>query len=291
MEPTYFKYMVRAYGLEFYCKVLEVVSDYNTSYTFSFGGKNDYCFIASMTSPKYIPYIDRIEYGEKCIKDGSLTKSGGTVKLVKAALWTMKHLFAPHIKRFELQDESYIYCMEGSKKFKLRLGYDMIIKYNKTWYEYHFDAQLPNNTINKYKIYKSIITILDTESRPYDIAIKSYPYIKKYEDEWRTTNSPREFMEAIRKKYGMNQYCYEVGGWLDAFFEDLGINIFNKDWFIDVDTVTQPDGYEIFTSTAEMKGSGKKKQLNKTAKRSKYTIKSQRPKYCIGYIDSYDENN
>jgi hypothetical protein len=279
--------MVRAYDIEFYCKISEVISDYGTSYTFSFGGANDYCFIASMKSPKNIPYIDRIEYGEKCIKDGVLS-SGGTVKLVKAALWTMKHLFKHHITRFELQDESYIYCMKGSKRFKLRLGYDMIIKYNKTWYEHHFGAELP---INTYNTYKSMIKILDSESIPYEAAVKSYPYIKKYEEEWRSTSSPREFIEAIRKKYGTEQYCYEVGGWLDGFFEDLGISIYNREWFIDAKNVIQPPGYEIFLSTTEMKGAGKKKKFNKTAKRSKYVIKSEKPKYCIGWIDSYDEND
>lgn len=284
MKQTTFKYMVHAYGLEFYCKVLEVVSDYNTSYTFSFGGKNDFCFVASMSSPEYIPYIDRVEYGEKCIKNALLPKSGGSVSLVKAALWTMITLF-PHITHFNLQDESYIYCINDSKQFKLRLGYDMIIKYNKTWYEYHFDAVLPDNIYNHYK---ELISVLDNEQIPFEDAVKKYNYIKPYEEEWRASHSPREFIQLIRKKYGNEEYCYRVGKWLDSFFEDMGINIYNTKWFISSKSVTEPQSYQLFTSTIDMKGAGKK--LNKTIKRAKYRIRKNSG-YCIGYIDSYDEND
>jgi hypothetical protein len=262
--------------------VLEVITDYNTTYTFSFGGTNDYCFIASMSSPDYIPYIDRVEYGEKCIKTAILSKSGGTVKLVKTALWTMFKLF-PHITHFNLQDESYIYCMENSKQFKLRLAYDMIIKYNKTWYEYHFGAVLPED---KYNHYKQLLTILDTEQISFDDAIKNYTYIKPYEAEWKSSHSPREFIQQIKKTYGTEQYCYKLGKWLDSFFEDMGINIFNTLWQIPSTHLVEPESYELFTSTVNMRGGNK---LQKTLKRTKYRIKKNCG-HSIGYVNSYDTN-
>lgn len=56
---TVFKYAVNGFGTSFYCKVTELEARGPVFYSFAFGGKDPFCFVAAMDPSKdYIPYID-----------------------------------------------------------------------------------------------------------------------------------------------------------------------------------------------------------------------------------------
>ena len=52
-------------------------------------------------------------------------------------------------------------------------------------------------------------------------------FLKKYKDIYDRARTPREFINMLRNKYG-EQYCFEVGSWLNGYMEFLKINIFDE---------------------------------------------------------------
>jgi hypothetical protein len=275
MSETIFKYAVNGFGNSFYCKVTELDARGSVFYSFAFGGKDTFCFIAAMDPNKdYIPYIDRVEYNESCVKEGSLDEVGGTAQLVKCALWTMKTLF-PHITKFKLLDDSYIYCKRGSKEAKMSLAYDMIFKRNHTWYEDKFKAYLPSTLMEEYKT--SVLTI-DKPLAPFQYVSNIIPKIHKYKEEYESSSTPREFIQAIRNKYG-KKYCFELD-WLVQYSEMLGIQYFKHAWEIDIMDVHKPDGYELFTSTAPIKGGFLRHQTRKVRRKTGHG--------SVGFADTFE---
>jgi hypothetical protein len=248
--------MIRSNGAEYYAKVVELIGKDDTIYTFFFGGKTHYCFTASITSNRnYIPHIDTIEYD---------TNSEVTADLVKAALWTMKKLF-PHVEYLTLLDDSHIPCERGNK---LSLAYDYIIKYNKTWYEYHFNATLPGDNENRDSIlgqFKDSLKILDEKCILYEYIITKVPEITKYKDIYMESDTPRMFINKLRDIYG-KQYCNELSDWLSRYMSYLGIDLMKKHWRIYAKDIKCPEEYELFTSTVELNG-GKLRKRNGTRKR------------------------
>lgn len=100
-------------NLRVYCKINKLMryGSNDISYTISFGSKRNFCFIAAIKSEiPNVCYIDRVEYNTACVIDGSLREKGGTVELVKLALWTIKQLF-PQVTKFTLIDDLYIYIV------------------------------------------------------------------------------------------------------------------------------------------------------------------------------------
>ena len=176
-------------------------------YTISFGGKNNFCFIASINPKKpFEVYIVNIEYNESCLKDNKLDERGGIVKLVRIALWTIKSMF-PTIKHFTLNDSSHIDCIKGIKTHKLNLAYDYILKYNETWYEKQFNAKLPGSLtkdscmINSLMCeYKSSLLVLDEPVEPFEIIKDKVNIAERYKSDYKNAKSPRDFIQKLRDK-------------------------------------------------------------------------------------------
>jgi len=190
-------------------------------------------------------YIDRIEYSKACVKDGSLEHRKGTEHLVSTALWTCHQLF-PYLKVFTFQDDSHIYCKEGSKLYKLNLAYDYILKYGKTWYETKFHATLPAPLFAEYS--KSL-EALDAPLELFEYQAGRLPALSAYESLYKVSSSPRDFLERLRIQSGAN-YCFEVGKWLSQYMGILRISLFNTSWYIMIDRLEEPVGYEIKESQA-----------------------------------------
>ena len=261
MQVTTDKYIVKGYGIEFYCKVTKITVQDSTSITVSFGGPYTFCVVISIESDKqYIPYIDRVEYNEKCIKDGILDEFGGTALLVKCALWTILHLY-PTIPRLTLTDDSHINCKRGVRRYKMSLSYDSILKRDKTWYETKFGATLPTDLL---KSYKNSLSCLESKLTPFEIVVQKFPAISKFKLEYMGSNTPREFINAIRKNY-KETYCYEVGEWLSQYMEYLGVKYYKQDWYIDASSIEKPDAYELLPTNINMRG-GTWGKRNKTRK-------------------------
>ncbi len=234
-----YTYTVYSNNVEYYLKVVELISDFSTSYTFSFGSTDSYCFVATMNNAT-TPYIDRIEYNQACVRNGEMI----TTDLVKTALWTMK-LLIPRITHFTLIDDAHIDCVKGSKLNKLNIAYDSIIKRNKTWYEHNFHAMLPSTEM--YNHYKTSLRVLDAPIQPYEYVLNSVPSIRAYKEIYAASSTPRDFINKLRDTLG-DDYCKEVGKWLSGYMESLGVATHKTEWVIPAFTIKQPAGYNIFTS-------------------------------------------
>ena len=271
------KFIITAYDISTYCKITRVEENAKTSYTISFGGTNYYCIVVSISSDTPTEaYIDRIESNEKCFNEGK------TKYFVKLALWTIKIKF-PLINKFTLNDDSHIDCTKGIKTHKLNLAYEYILKYNKTWYEENFKAQLPENLT---KTYKDGLLILDKPLQTYEIMKDRLYELQKYACDYENARSPRDFMTKLREKYKEN-YCFEVSKWLTKYMISLKINIFQQQWYIDKSHIAEPPNYTIKQTVETLRGGYKR--LNKTIKNSKrFTFGPYNEGHSLGTYETFE---
>jgi hypothetical protein len=217
-------YKISGYNISLYCKISEYgINTDNYMCSMSFGsGSKKFCLTAiyKACNPFEI-YIDRVEKNDLCIINNKLTDiDEGLVKLVKLSLLFIKKIY-PHVIRLTFQDDSQIYCNNESKLDKLSLAYDYIIKYNQTWYEKKFKAELPGLISVKdktatenslmYKYFESLKE-LDKLLIPFEIVVNTINILQKYEDEYNSDISPREFINNLRNKCKDN-YCKEICKW------------------------------------------------------------------------------
>ncbi len=316
-------YKIRGFGLEMNCKMTEYGKNTeNYMSTMSFGtGAKKYCIIASysLNKPSEI-YIDRVERKEACVLGRSLNSfEEGTIKLFKIALWTMKQLY-PGVIKFTLKGDSQIYCDGEGTKDTMYLSYDYILKYNETWYQKKFNAELPgfisksatnelpgfisksatNNITHVISQKDSIMSlvyesfkILDEKITPLPLLSDLLPVLLNYKDEYNTSNTPREFINKLRQKLG-KKYCNIVGKWLNGYMSYLKIDIQMDKWYILDKYIIKPDKYsfELYSDKNLYLGGSK---LYKSLKRN--TRKHSTKNYGItsdtlitkNYIGIYDE--
>lgn len=233
METTTKWYEVAGYDNIFICKIEKLINPYSdiASYTLTFGGPDKFCATISMRSDTpHMAYIDYVEYDEKCAKAHILEVHQGTYKLMSTFLHFTSHLF-PEIRRFTLIDDSHIYCVKGSKEYKMDLAADYIFKYDATWYEKKFGARLPKDIYDDYKL-----SLYNLDGPLKEISDDSPTYIREYKDIYMASSSPREFIANMRQKYG-ESYCMKIAPWLHNYLFSIGIvapRRSNTQWFIDV---------------------------------------------------------
>ena len=316
-------YDIKGYGMHLYCKITEVAID-NSNYkcTMAFGsGAKQFCLTASydIENP-YEIYISDVATKNICIIDGNLSDfEDGSSKFVKIALWAMKSMY-PHVKKFTLRDHSQIYCDGNEKGDKMQMAYDYILKYNETWYQRKFNAQLDGfvskksidkKDLEKYMSKENInsiepVFIESVPDSPMNIAFKSYEvldkpvvnyallkdnceFLEKYLDDYNAAKSPRDFIATLRKKPGLN-YCKEVGAWLNSYMITLNVKLFEPIWYILSNTIIKPTGFSaIKLSELEVKNKlnraygGKSTKINSNKIKNK-NIKLTRKKHRYGFI-------
>ena len=235
-------YESRGYGIRTYCKTNELGKNDNYVCSISFGtGMKKFCITAKYNHKKpYEIYIDRVERHDDCILNTSLAKVlSGTVKLVRICLFTLKTMF-PNVKHYRFMDDSKIYCDGIHSKNMMSMAYDYILKYNKTWYQHHFHATLPSDSL---KIYTDSLAVLD---EPIELASSKelLDGMGPYMDIYRVSHTPREFINKLRTQLGAN-YCKEVGKWLTRYMVYIGIILRQDEWYIPADKIIKPDEYKI----------------------------------------------
>lgn len=308
-EPILKAYEIRGFDINMYCKITEYGDPELNNYkcTMSFGtGFKKFCLIASYSQDKQNEiYIDRIQKKDICIINNKLSNiDQGTIKFVKVALWTIKLLY-PHVRKYTLKDDSQVYCNGEESKETMHLGFDYILKYNETWYQNKFNAELPgfisknkienSNLINiistpgslMESVYNSF-TILDKEITPLPLVSDILPVLLKYKDEYNSSPTPREFINKLRAKL-KNKYCNEVGKWLNQYMQYLHINIEMDKWYILNKYISKPRNYRainIPTKNINTKLNGGKRC---TRKKYKYGIvsNSNLTKSMLGNYNEY----
>lgn len=268
-------YKISGFDIKLYCKVTEsFVPNYKSSFAFGTAPKN-FCLTAcyDILKPTVI-YIDRVEKNNLCVIDGKLTNyDRGTVKLVKVALLALKQ-FRPDIEKFTLFDDSQIYCEEGSKLFKLSMSFDYISKYNETWYQRQFGAELPGskqdvNTM--FGSYHESLRILDEPILDYILIIDRFPQFAELKNEYIASKTPRQFIHNLRSKLG-NNFCFDVGKWLNQYMRFLQIKLYAEDWFITAQNVKDLPNFKIenvdnLNDPFRVRGGGKTKKVLRNKRR------------------------
>jgi len=237
MEIKTVLYEIEGLGLHTYCKMYKIHRDTLHAYTISFGTKKkDFCITASYNHDKSDEiYIDRIEKKNNCIVGKSFDEiKEGTIKLVNLSLSVLKIMF-PLIKKFAFVDASQIKC---SNNDTMSMALDYIIKYNKTWYEKQFGAELPEKNGIK-KVYTDSLLVLDRPSIDFLLVKNAVKGIELYEDAYIISKTPREFINHLRKKLGKN-YCKDIGTLLSSYMEYLRVNVMEKFWYIPSEHIKSP---------------------------------------------------
>jgi hypothetical protein len=295
-------YKVSGYGLNLYCKITEYgidTDDYKCTMAFGNGFKK-FCFVAAYSSKSpYEIYIDRVERKDNCIINNSLSRfEEGTVKLVKLALWAMTKLY-PHVIKYTFKDDAQIPCDGENSKDTMHLGFDYIIKYNETWYQNKFNAELPGY-ISKSK--DGIITIIKSEKNslmdnvyssfkvldedlvPIELISDLIPFIINYKEEYNLSKTPREFINKLRIKLG-KKYCNIVGKWLNNYMFYLKIDIEMNKWYILKRNITEPFTF----SMKKMSSTNVSLKLNGGSYTKKNNIRDKGIRYSI--ISKYNLRN
>ncbi len=260
MNTTYYK--VSSENKVYSCKITtyKFPGRPETS-TISFGGKSTYCIVGAWKSIEpTIVYIDRIEYDKGCILDGQLEHGKGTISMIQAALYTIRRLY-PDVTQITFTDDSHIYCEHGSKKYKLSLAHDYILKYNQTWYEQKFHAKLP---LNLYQSFQSSLSVLDEPLSPFEFQVTLSPYLEQYKQQYMSASTPRDFFTTLRNDFG-TRYCVEVWHWIRHYLEQqLHIKVYKDSWSIDTSTIQPPHEYQLDKTTQQ--GGSRKRYTRKMRK-------------------------
>jgi hypothetical protein len=269
MSYTY-GYNIYGYDINIFCKITEQnIEKDNYKCIMSFGNKNTFCLTAiyNATNP-YEIYIDNINYNDKCVINGTLAESGGIEKLVKIALWHMTKIY-PHVLKYTFMDDSHIYCEKKSKLYKLNLAYDYILKYNKTWYQSKFKAELPQDLmINFNKSLQELDKPLDN----YDFIIQKFNQFINFKNEYIQSKTPRDFINEIRTQ-NKDKYCFIVAKWLTQYMIYLQIKLYNDNWFIsknNIDSIPNYKPIKINNIFSNLIHGGNKTRKNKNFRLASY---------------------
>lgn len=311
--PRITGYIVSGYDIELYCKLTETnIEETNYKCVISFGGGiKKFCLTAIFDNKKPTEiYIDRVDNNDLCLIDGKLRNyEKGTVKLIKIALQTIKYLF-PKVTKLTLFDDSQIYCEENNKTSKLSLSYDYILKYNESWYQKNFKAELPGFISKKYiknqplpnidaepntlmEQYNNSLKILDEPIMDYSLIINIFSQFVEFKDEYEMSKTPREFINLLRRKL-KNEFCFKVGRWLNQYMVSLRIKLSAENWYIlssnienvpnfSISLMSQKDSIKILNG-----GNYNKKITRKNKKQTHYRIISD-SNFTDSFIGLYDD--
>ncbi len=269
MEEKYFQ--VNSSGRQFLYKETTLFLPGGNKITASLGGPTKMCIVIAIQPNKPVAYIDRVEYDSQCSLNGIHKRQNGTFDLVRTALWIV-HTRFPHITVFTLKDDSHINCEEDSKRYKLNLAYDYILKYGETWYQNKFDATLPNNYYEDFK--DSIKCITEPLDNIDYLISRGADYLESYRTTYIDSSSPYDFFKKLREQYG-DQYCHQVCNWISKYMILLGVKLFYDSWLISVDKVIEPPNYSILPKK-------KKNIYGGTRRRRRMSIRRRKQ-------DEYDE--
>ena len=134
-------------------------------------------------------------------------------------------------------------------------------------------------------MYKRTLNALDEDIRPYEQIVTHIPDISKYRNEYISAGSPREFIQKMREKY-TTKYCFEIGGWLSRYAENIGINYFKQNWFIDINDVEKPDKYELFLTDAPIRGGMIRRRKTYKSRNKRKTVGGGHG--CVGYYETFE---
>lgn len=188
--------------------------------------------------------IPILAWNARCSVNKDLEKGVGTVLMISVALSEAVKRY-PYVKEYSFTDNSHIPCDNGKE---ISLMYLSLVRYNKTWYERHFNAYISDPKFRKQ--FNDGLTILnDTELKmPFEQFIevtnlhKTSPEIQVLEPYYQVANSYNDFFKNILEKEGPRKQCIMVVNWIDLFFLHIfQMNPTGISWIIDAKTIKSVD--------------------------------------------------
>jgi len=272
-------------GIQTYCKITqyEYADGKRNKYTFSFGtGPQRYCMIVSIDGRDYqTAYIDRVDRLEKCSTGVKLTDIVDAMgKFVPLGLYAIKKM-CPWVSRFTLKDDSKIIC-DGVRGPSIGMAYDYLIKYNMTWYQKKFGAQLDGlvtgrgdadgdgdgdekgietlslsldggkqvdvRVVKDSLMYQHLrsLEVLDQPCREFALLRDHFPELEAFRDVYEASSSPRDFITRVRTGFSdPASFCRGVSRWFDRYMSSLRILLFMDSWFIPSEGIVEPEGFAV----------------------------------------------
>ena len=129
-------YKIKSENYEFYATITEIE---NHEYWIKFGGARQ-CINVSVykdSSESSLANLNGVSYDLECSIDKNLLAGDGTAEMLKCCLKFLLYIF-PNIKGYTFKDHSKVTC---SRNVVIPLYYFYMIKHNKTWYQYKFNAK------------------------------------------------------------------------------------------------------------------------------------------------------
>lgn len=239
-------FQLESEGYKFYL----TINQGNGSHTLSIGG-NEGCVNISVNTPDSLlvqrgyhsldtATIHILAWDAKCAVNKNLEKGSGTISMIRLILSESKKRY-PYIKRYIFKDNSLIPCDNGQQISLLHLT---VIKYNKSWYEQHFNAYIEEPSYRKK--YTDGITVLNDpllkmSFEEFKSKIQSFskePELELLKVFYEKADTYFLFFKAILDTQGKSKQCNLIVGWIDMFL----LYIFQFDplsvpWVIDSDSV------------------------------------------------------
>jgi hypothetical protein len=196
----------------------------------SVGGKIKGCVFISPVNNR-VAVLERVSYDIRCNINGDMSRSYGTVAMIKAAL-EFAFFIHPNLKEIHLQDHSHVECGETA----LMLGPLYITLYGKTWYEQKFGARL----LNEYNYTRIMKYIEYVQTKPEwntlwsliksTIQAENRNVVKdKIKEWWGKTGSFREMIKGIKDSH----QCDLFVEWLHVYFTyNTGVSIADQRYVI-----------------------------------------------------------
>ena len=220
--------------------------------TLSIGGRKGECVNISVNTPESLlvqsgyhtldtATIPILAWDAKCTVNKNLEKGHGTISMIRLILSESKKRY-PYIKFYKFKDNSLIPCDNGQKISLLHLT---IIKYNKSWYEQHFNAYIEEPSYRKK--YMDGITVLNDPllKLPFEEfknniqSFSKQPELELLKEYYEKTDTYFLFFKSIFDTEGKKRQCNLIVEWIDMFllyvfqFDPLSVP-----WVIDSDSVS-----------------------------------------------------
>jgi hypothetical protein len=240
--------------------------------TLSIGGRKGECVNISVNTPES-PLVQRgyhkldtatipiLAWDTKCAVNKNLEKGSGTIAMIRLILSECVKRYS-YIKYYTFKDNSLIPCDNGQKISLLHLT---IIKYNKSWYEQHFNAYIEEPSYRKK--YKDGITVLNDPllKMSFEEFKNILPRLSKefeidlLKSHYEKTETYFLFFKSILDTEGKNRQCNLLVGWIDIFL----LYIFQFDplsvpWVIDSESVIIQEVSEIKLEKKPLQTGGKR---------------------------------
>lgn len=207
-------------------------------YFVNLGGNNPKltCIDIFVYDNKQIAVLQQVSYDSQCNLRGDLSRGGGTVDMVCAALLAVKKLF-PQLTDIKFDDVANIPCDNGRS---VSLASYYLAFRRKTWYEMHFGA-IPNTKDallyqerkkrfddpsfkSKIDWFDSLICNPGTDDKYHDYLKKTYSDSKTYGD----------FFDTLKNHFSRSELCIVTRSWIQTFMVSEIFNVAMSPWIIDL---------------------------------------------------------